>query len=765
MAGLFKGIHGVVQDKTGVAAGDVQEAVTAVGEIPKGILDIIANDKKEPQLILHVYSYSRESRLIKEKCCLPFKNVKDEEMQLTDIRKLLIGENILEPRLVWSSFCNQRGAVVQDITNFRAYLQILNEKSSEVAETSEDNADTYRVYLLSEKIINQDVINKAILDRGAKVTTDKKLAELPTASQPEPIQAPTSFSHNIFVNPTTTFSIVHPADMSEKQWSVVIRNNSLLNPYRVVDLGSKGGKGVNVAFVLKPRAFQDYQISASGAKTSVSAQQLLRIPFFRIEDDSYVEQFEETKSVSRAVAASSMSQFDASLAIEGGAFGFSASASASYGDTSSSSDSSSSNEENKVMNITYNFPRVTIDFDHQSLDLSNQCKADLKAVSTAADIESFKNKYGRLFAMRVQLGGRLHAAEESTARTSAEKAEHAKSQRAAAALSFKSPYVQASANVSKSSAEDSSSATQNSSSNKSMCWEAKGGDTLLCNDPPAWAYTVGSFYNWRVVKQSSVLAIEDVISSIPGYQDTKQIFADILDKNSKKEAPGKTEQKPGTIGFQLRSKMVDKYVTIGQQATKDEVAKHISELTAGKPTTKKRLHFISRLSASITDAAQLQFENKKDSAPQKFYRPRQVLAPIYFYVGSRRIGLADCIGSQLKYNYPYKIYGKDGNEDKLWLFSNQTMPGFMSTAFVWAAKDKGATSFRFLLPSNLGNSPSRDIGDGEEVSVQLFDEHDHEINLATRFDRRGDKVGTVVDLDDFAKLANELDTTWEVHYL
>lgn len=39
-------------------------------------------------------------------------------------------------------------------------------------ETSEDNADTYRVYLLSEKIINQDVINKAILDRGAKVTTD-----------------------------------------------------------------------------------------------------------------------------------------------------------------------------------------------------------------------------------------------------------------------------------------------------------------------------------------------------------------------------------------------------------------------------------------------------------------------------------------------------------------------------------------------------------------------------------------------------------------
>ncbi|KAE8324063.1 hypothetical protein BDV39DRAFT_208254 [Aspergillus sergii] len=83
----------------------------------------------------------------------------------------------------------------------------------------------------------------------------------------------------------------------------------------------------------------------------------------------------------------------------------------------------------------------------------------------------------------------------------------------------------------------------------------------------------------------------------------------------------------------------------------------------------------------------------------------------------------------------------------------------MSTAFIWAAKEKGTTSFRFLLPSNLDNSPSQNIENGEEVSVQPFDTHDHDINLATRFDRRGDKVGTVVDLDDFSKLANELDTT------
>lgn len=53
-----------------------------------------------------------------------------------------------------------------------------------------------------------------------------------------------------------------------------------------------------------------------------------------------------------------------------------------------------------------------------------------------------------------------------------------------------------------------------------MTWEAKGGDTLLCNkyivssrdemgdandcnSPPAWCSTVASFYNWRVVKVSA----------------------------------------------------------------------------------------------------------------------------------------------------------------------------------------------------------------------------------------------------------------------
>lgn len=37
-------------------------------------------------------------------------------------------------------------------------------------------------------------------------------------------------------------TVSHPADMSETQWNVVLRNNALLNAYRVVDAGKTIGK-------------------------------------------------------------------------------------------------------------------------------------------------------------------------------------------------------------------------------------------------------------------------------------------------------------------------------------------------------------------------------------------------------------------------------------------------------------------------------------------------------------------------------------------
>jgi hypothetical protein len=59
--------------------------------------------------------------------------------------------------------------------------------------------------------------------------------------------------------------------------------------------------------------------------------------------------------------------------------------------------------------------------------------------------------------------------------------ERARAMKAAASLSFSSPFVQASANSSVASSKAENDDRSKSSLNMSMTWEAKGGDTLLCN--------------------------------------------------------------------------------------------------------------------------------------------------------------------------------------------------------------------------------------------------------------------------------------------
>jgi hypothetical protein len=88
---------------------------------------------------------------------------------------------------------------------------------------------------------------------------------------------------------------------------------------------------------------------------------------------------------------------------------------------------------------------------------------------------------GTFFATRVELGGRLHSSESTENVAEDKKEETSKSLKIAAAASFSSAYAQGSASGSYGTAGVNSSGQQNSSMNKNMSWEAKGGDTLLCN--------------------------------------------------------------------------------------------------------------------------------------------------------------------------------------------------------------------------------------------------------------------------------------------
>ncbi|GLA02961.1 hypothetical protein AnigIFM60653_002532 [Aspergillus niger] len=724
-------------DATTSAATTAAKDTTSMAQnISKELETLLSNLTGETQQVLHVYSYDTHTRVIKEKACIAMKNADPSKMKLSNVRELLVSEKVLEPKLLWSTFCNQRGAKVLDSHSFQAYLDILNEK-----EIDADNADTYRVYLKHEG-------DEVFFPLGGKVIVDNKIAGVSAAEQPKAPAVPTTFSHNIFTNPNTTFAVVHPADMSEKHWSVVIRNNSLLNAHQVVEVDDKVGKVVersmHTAFILRPRPFLNYQISDSAASDSIAKQkQMLRIPRFRIEDDSYVEQFEKTKSVSRAIAQSSLSQTAAEMAVSGGAFGFKASASASYSENNSSSSASTSTEDTKVLTITYNFPRVVIDLDHHSLDLTEECKADLLSVDSAASIASFKDKYGRFFATRVQLGGRLLSSEDITATTSTAKSEQANAMKAAAALSFSSPYVQASAKMSSDKSSTSSSDTSNAASTKSMCWEAKGGDTLLCNDPPAWAATVGSFYSWRAVKQSKVIALEDMISTIPGFQYIKQKFADIL----KNDQPTLTTV---SVGFQLSHGPDNKLLTVNPTLTDnddtDTFENDVYSMASTTTMTAERYDYLHKLNIIEQSSDAVGLSAKSSSSDSQ-----------NFYVDVETTEGKEV--KQLKYNYPYRIYNKPSStsSDQSWLFSSPTLQGYVSTSLIYASTKHHASSFQFKNIT-IGET-SEYITSGSRVHIVMFDHNGTEIGTATRQPRLGDRVG--VDSEHFGRIRlNEFTLTY-----
>ncbi|RGP69404.1 membrane attack complex component perforin [Fusarium longipes] len=221
-----------------------------------------------------------------------------------------------------------------------------------------------------------------------------------------------------------------------------------------------------------------------------------------------------------AIAESSLSKNSSEIAIGGGAFGWSAAITGGHEYESEERKQKRRDEETSHMIITYNFPRVTLSLDNHHLELTEECKADLVNVRTREDAGNFKRKFGK-----VQLGGRLHSTQESVAVTGDTTAEKSKRLKATAAMSFSGPFLEGSVKGGYGSDATRQDKTSDSKYDSHMAWEAKGGDTLLCNNPSAWCQTVSSYYNWRVVKQEGLMSMEDIIGQVA--QDQKAIFENL----------------------------------------------------------------------------------------------------------------------------------------------------------------------------------------------------------------------------------------------
>ncbi|EED21115.1 conserved hypothetical protein [Talaromyces stipitatus ATCC 10500] len=338
----------------------------------------------------------------------------------------------------------------------------------------------------------------------------------------------------------------HPADMSEQQWGIVIRDNALLCGHSIVTGevntdGSASTVAVSIeraeypAFVLKPREFQPYDLGI--ADTGDGVVQSYRIPRFQVDDDAYVKQIETKTSLQLSMAESSFSATDVEAAVGGGAFGASIGAKAGVKLSNSQGSAKDMTTDKENLTMTYNFPRVRMTFDSDSLDLSNECKKDLENISDINQIDRFVKKYGTFYSRRVQLGGRLYCSNAKESSGQASETERTAAFKAAASASFSSAFATGSASASYEQGGASKASEKAADLNISIEWQAQGGDTLLSNNPPMWCPTVASFYNWRVVKQDDVQPLINVIGQIPGYEDIPEKVRNILEAEQTKQPP------------------------------------------------------------------------------------------------------------------------------------------------------------------------------------------------------------------------------------
>ncbi|KAJ6148985.1 hypothetical protein N7471_000184 [Penicillium samsonianum] len=492
---------------------------------------------------LDVNVFDGKEEKAKKTNCVPLKDFNVSNKTLSDIRKALIDNGGLDASRAGSAFCSATGAQVNDSTSFADYMEILSENVGEEKEKPEKaaNVTVHDVYIKTKDKKRTD--RKTEAKELIKQELNLKLSDKPELLQASLEQLASSFNRADWVAEGNETS-VNPADMSEKEWNAVIRNNNLLSAHRLVfsNLGrlTDGSKKVKFrrierapysAFVLKPRKFASHEIPDADVKV----EQVFHIPRFTVGDDSYVDAFETKSSTASAMARSSFSSIEAEASVEGGAFGFSAAISAGFSQSENNALSTQNTADSSTMNITYNFPRVVLYLDQFGVDLSQECASDLVGVKDASSLIAFHHKYGHFFATRIELGGRLFSSEKFSALGTKTEDEAATAMKIAAAASFSSSFVSGSVSY----GQEKQTNAQNSSSNRAMqssiSWQAQGGDTLLCNNPSAWCPTVAPFHNWRVIKQEDVTPLGDFIGQIPGFEDIPEKFKSIAEVTRKKE--------------------------------------------------------------------------------------------------------------------------------------------------------------------------------------------------------------------------------------
>ncbi|KAI9896172.1 hypothetical protein N3K66_008344 [Trichothecium roseum] len=316
-----------------------------------------------------------------------------------------------------------------------------------------------------------------------------------------------------------------PFELTEAEWDAVFTNNRALHGWSYVNgLPVKARKQ---AFQVKPNPDarpkqalpipkQDLPVvdGAANNEPSVRARPLPPIPPFYVWDNATVEVTEMTSAMEATVA----NQGFSSTVIKGAGglniYNTEAAVSGVRDEQDSTAEKTVTADKVNSIHVAYKFPRVAVEVDQYCLELTEECKKQALACQDVHDVDRWKRDYGYVFATQFTLGGELTSTRlfhgGDTAKLSAVK----DSLKIAAGVSISAPYASASVDYGSMKATEGTTGDRAAQQSMRLAWQAKGGDTLLCSNPPRWAGTVKDHRLWRIMDQQGLVYMQSLVNSV-----------------------------------------------------------------------------------------------------------------------------------------------------------------------------------------------------------------------------------------------------------
>ncbi|KAK6516233.1 hypothetical protein TWF506_006142 [Arthrobotrys conoides] len=685
--------------------------------------------------------------------CISVEDEIEDDTPLSTIRDHLVKDKKLDSDKARLAFCTKDGARMVDGTKFGVYRHLIEgpakkkttkkkvdkaegetegtegEDIAKAEEKDDEEASEFKTYDIYLEAPKEKKKKMTELSESTKEILNKKLDMDLIKNQPALIAATlkelsSTYNHEKY-KALATGEVVTGATMSEKDWTIVLRNTNFLNGQRIVfSMNTNGSRTFQridrapfSAFKIKARHIDSLDV----ADSSIVVKQEYRIPIYVTNDESYVNVFETASTLSDSMASSSFSQRDIEASAGGGLFGASLSVKGGFSDSESKALARSASSSTKSMNITYNFPRAILHLDPRGLELTKECANDLNNVNNAASLVQFHHDYGHFFAGNVQLGGRLFASEQFSSEEAGSSTKTANAMKWSAAAAFSFSSFSASASYSKEENKTGATANQSSSMSSQLSWEAQGGDTILCNNPPAWCPSVKPFQNWRVINQKDVMPIGNFIGQFKKWKHIPDKFAGIM-KGSIKKVPCK---------FRLKAKSMpgaaDDYYGFRKDAEK-----------------KRLLQVWRAYSKELEDMAS-GTSSEEDLVSEHLKALKNRMGEDSFTVGFHEYVGMDTFNSfcsfevevetvldrspRLELNVPYRIYNR---ASKMYLAADDH--GSWRDryfAYCFYCKENRASNWVFRVHGDRARTGV--IENGQEVELTLLDDNDQPVGFVQRF--------------------------------